>query len=129
MKKFLLLVAIISIPTLFSCKELVVTYKDSGKEITLVKGQVLKITLPANASTGNIWRKTAYNDSIIYRYGKSNYMLADENAVGSPGTLTVRFKALNSGKTKLFMEYGSRFDEHEKALKEFSLDITVVDMK
>ena len=105
------------------------TYKDSGKTITLAKGQMLKIQLPANASTGNVWRKTVYNDSIISRIGKPNYMLSDDGAVGASGTLTIRYKAINTGTTDFFMEYGSRFDVNEPSLKEFTLSINVVEVQ
>lgn len=103
------------------------TYRDSGKTITLVKGQMLKVQLPANASTGNVWRKTVYNDSIITRVGKPNYMLSDDGSVGATGTLTIRFRAINTGNTNLLMEYGSRFDINEPTLKEFTLDINVIE--
>lgn len=129
MRKYFIFSLILVIPIIYSCKEMLLTYKDSGKTITLAKGQMLKIQLPANASTGNIWRNTIYNDSIISRIGKPNYMLSDDGSVGATGTLTLRFRAINTGSSKLFMEYGSRFDINKPILKEFSLDINVVEVQ
>jgi predicted secreted protein len=126
MKKFLLFIIVASIPIFYSCDEKSVAYEDSGKTIELFPGQYLKVVLPANASTGNIWRKSFYDNKIIGRSGKPNYMLGDDGAIGSSATMTFRFKALKEGKTTLKMLYGNRFDEQAKPLKEFILEIVVV---
>ena len=64
MKKVVLITFILTIPLLFACKEKIVRYSDSGKTINLMVGQVLKIELPGDASSGSDWRKIAYNDSV-----------------------------------------------------------------
>jgi inhibitor of cysteine peptidase len=123
MKKIVFLTIIISV-LLYSCKEMSVKYSDSGSTIDMVVGQVLKIELPANASTGNTWRKIIYNDSVIVKTGKPNYMLADDR-IGSAGVYYYRFKSINPGKTSLYMEYGSKYDDEKQAVKIFKLDINV----
>ncbi len=92
----------------------------------MVVDQILKVELPGNTSTGNDWRQIAYNDSVIMRNGKPNYMLADDR-MGSPGVYYFRFRAISVGTSKLYMEYGSKYDSGKKALKTFELDIIVVD--
>lgn len=113
------------LPFFYACKEKHVKYEDSGKTIHLMIDQVLKVQLPSNASTGNDWRKTAYDDKIIDRLGKPNYMLSD-GRTGSPGMTIFRFKALQVGETHLFMEYGNKYDSDKVALKTFELTIIVV---
>ena len=128
MKRILLLLMVALLPFIYGCKEKHVKYEDSGKTIHLMVDQILKVQLPANASTGNDWRKTAYNDELIYRMGKPNYMLGDGRD-GSPGMVIFRFKAKKAGETKLTMEYGSKYDSDKAALKTFELDIVVVEKK
>ncbi len=113
---------------LLSCKELSVKYSDSGSSVDMVVGQVVKIELPANASTGNTWRKIMYNDSVIVKSGKPNYMLGDDR-IGSAGVYYYRFEAVNAGTTELIMEYGSKFDDKKEALKIFTLNINVHEVK
>lgn len=124
MKKLFSFLVIIIVPLLYACKEIKVTYSDSGSTIDMVVGQILKIELPANASSGNTWRKIVYEDSVIVKSGKPNYMLSDDR-LGSPGVYYYRFKAVGQGTSKLFMEYGSKYDDDKKALKVFEITIIV----
>lgn len=124
MNKLVYLLLICVIPTMYSCKEKKVTYADNGKVIDLVVGQVLKIELPANTSTGNTWRRIAYNDSVIIKKGKPNYMLGDDR-IGSPGVYYYRFTAIAEGKSVLQMEYGSKYDDKKPALKNFEITVVV----
>lgn len=116
---------VLMLPFLYGCKEIVAKYEDSGKTIHLMVDQILKVNLPANASTGNDWRKTAYDNTILHRMGKPNYMLSDD-AMGSPGVMMFRFKGLKPGETKLTMEYGNKYDSDKEAVKIFELNIVVV---
>lgn len=128
MKKYLLISIMLLMPFLYGCKDIVVKYEDSGKTIHMMVDQILKVNLPSNASTGNDWRKTAYDNKIIHRMGKPNYILGD-GSVGSPGITMFRFKALKKGETKLTMEYGNKYDSDKEAVKTFELNIVVVDKK
>ena len=124
MKKLFLFIVIISVPVLYGCKEIKVTYAKSGSTIDMVVGQILKVELPANASSGNTWRRIAYDDTVIVKSGKPNYMLADDR-IGSAGVYYYKFKTVGSGTTKLLMEYGSKYDNDKKAVKNFEITITV----
>ena len=115
-------------PVLYGCKEIKVTFAESGSTIDMIVGQTLKVELPANASSGNTWRKIMYNDSIIVKSGKPNYMLADDR-IGSPGVYYYRFKTIGQGKTKLIMEYGNKYDDDKKALKTFEITLIVHENK
>ncbi len=128
MKKLFILFLVASSLILYGCKEIKVTYSESGSTIDMVVGQVLKVELPSNASSGNTWRKIMYNDSIIVKTGKPNYMLADDR-IGSAGVYYYRFKTIGPGTTKLVMEYGSKYDDDKKTLKTFDITIVVHENK
>lgn len=124
MKKIVLLTFILTIPLLFACKEKIVRYSDSGKTINLMVGQILKIELPGDAASGSDWRKISYNDSVLIRKGKSNYMLSSD--ASSPGVYYFRFSAINPGNSKIKMEFGNKYDDEKKATKTFELDVVVI---
>jgi predicted secreted protein len=90
-----------------------------------VVDQILKVQLPGDAASGSDWRQMAYNDSVIIRKGKSNYMLGD-GSTSDPGIYIFRFVAKAPGKSKLLMEYGDKYDSDEAATRKFELDIIVV---
>ena len=125
MNKYLFLILVVFIAFSYGCREKAVKYEDSGKTIHLMIDQILKVSLPSDASTPNDWRKTAYNDEILHRMGKPNYMLSD-GSTGSPGMTTFKFKALQVGESKLYMEYGNKYKSEKAALKVFELNIVIV---
>jgi predicted secreted protein len=124
MKNHFWLLLTISLIFLYSCKEKIVRYSDSGKEIEMAVGQVLKIELPGDAASGSDWRKMAYNDAVLIRKGKSNYMLS--NSSSYPGVYYFRFTAINPGKSRIEMEYGSKYDDQKAPTRTFVLDVTVL---
>lgn len=124
MKKLILFTLIIPLPLLYGCREILVKYSDNGTTVHMVVDQVLKVELPGNASSGNDWRKIAYEDSVIIRSGKPNYLLGD-GRVGSAGIYYFRFKALAAGTSKLNMEYGSKYDSDKKPVKIFEITVIV----
>lgn len=125
MNKNIAFLFILLIPIMMGCKELVVTYADSGTTVHLAVDQILKVELPANASTGNNWRKISYNDTVLIKMGKPNYVLSDDRD-GAAGKIYYRFKGLAPGTCKLTMEYGSKYDSSKEPVKIFELDVNVV---
>lgn len=124
MKKLILYLLLVSLPFIYSCKEKIVRYSDSGKTVTIMVNQILKIELPGDAASGSDWRKISYNDSTLLRKKKSNYMLSGSGS--SPGVYYFRFVATNPGTSKIVMEYGNKYDMDKKATKTFELDVVIV---
>jgi len=123
MKRFTLILVIISLPFLYACKEKLVKYKDSGTSIHLMVDQVLKVELPGDATSGSDWREMRYDNVILQKKGKGNYLLGDGT---TPGIYYFRFKAMIPGETKLYMEYGNKYDSDKKATKVFEIDVVVI---
>lgn len=124
MRKYLLVFSFMCLVLQYGCKEKLVTYDDSGSTVYLKVDQILKVELPGNTSTGNDWRKVVYDDKVILKDGKPNYMLADER-IGSAGVYYFKFRAVAPGESKLFMEYGSKYESEKEALKIFELEVVV----
>lgn len=123
MKRFAILLLIISAPVLYACKEKLVKYNDSGTTVTLMVDQVLKVELPADAGSGSDWREMRYDHVILNKKGKGNYVLGDGS---SPGIYYYRFRAMVPGETHLVMEYGNKYDSDKKPTRVFELDVVVV---
>ena len=87
-------------------------------------GQVLKIELPGDASSGSDWRKMSYDDKVLLKKKKGNYMLSDNPS--SPGVYYFRFTAINPGNSHIVMEYGNKYKDEKKATKTFELEVIVV---
>ena len=128
MNKIFLLSLVALVPLLYGCREVVVRYSDNGSTVNMTIDQILKIELPGDATSGSDWRKMAYNDSLIVKSGRSNYMLGDGGG-GSPGVYYFRFKAIAAGKSKLYLEYGSKYDSDEKATKRFEITVVIHEKK
>jgi len=123
MKRFALILLIITIPFLYACKEKLVKYTDSGTTVTLMVEQVLKVELPGDATSGSDWREMRYDNVILNKKGKGNYLLGDGT---TPGIYYFRFRAMIPGETKLYMEFGNKYDSDKKPSKVFEIDVVVV---
>jgi len=125
MRKYLLGFFIVTLLFQYGCKEKTVNYADSGSTVYLKVDQILKVELPGNTSTGNEWRKVAYDDQVILKEGEPTYVPADKR-IGSAGVYYFKFRAIAPGTTKLYMEFGSKYDSSKEALKTFELEVVVV---
>jgi inhibitor of cysteine peptidase len=97
---------------------------DNGTEITLQKGQVLVITLPGNPSTGYSWVMVDPEGAILRQVGEPEFK-ADSELVGAPGTLTLRFEAVEEGQMDLTLEYQRPWETDVDPLETFTADVTV----
>ena len=97
---------------------------DSGREITLQKGQVLVITLPGNPSTGYSWVMVDPEGAILRQIGEPEFK-ADSDLVGAPGTMTLRFEAVEAGQMDLTLEYQRPWETDVEPLETFAAYVTV----
>ena len=76
------------------------------KPISVVKGEEFKITLESNPSTGNQWLIAKPLDERLVKRLGSEYKRGRPGAVGSAGNEILSFKALEEGKTEIYLKYG-----------------------
>jgi inhibitor of cysteine peptidase len=98
--------------------------EDNGTEITLQEGQVLVITLPGNPSTGYSWVLADSEGAIVRQVGEPEFK-ADSELVGAPGTLTLRFEAVEEGEMELTLEYQRPWETDVEPLETFTAYVTV----
>ncbi|MEE4259183.1 MAG: protease inhibitor I42 family protein [Bacteroidales bacterium] len=126
MKKLLTVFFMIMLVFQYGCKEKRITYADSGSTVNLKVNQVLIIELPGNPSTGNTWRTMVFDENIILKKEDAAFTPKDDR-IGSPGVYHYTFIARAPGKTKLYMEFGPKYDNEKEALKTFDLEVVVSD--
>ncbi len=122
-KSIFILLALI--PLFMGCKEISLSMDDSGKTITVAPGTVIKVTLTSNSSTGNSWHKISYDKSLLMQEGEQVYEKSNTGLTGAPGKVIYAFKALKSGETDLYMEYGAAYSKNNEPVKVFKVKIVV----
>jgi inhibitor of cysteine peptidase len=80
------------------------TAADAGKTIELKSGDTLLVTLEGNLTTGYNWVMSPQDPAVLQQVGEPE-VKADSDKLGSPGLITLKFKAATTGQTNLRLEY------------------------
>ena len=99
--------------------------KDNGKLVELTVGNTLIIELPGNPTTGYTWEVGSVNVSVLKQAGNTAKFKADTDLTGSPGKVTLRFKAVGPGKTTLKLIYRRPWEKDIAPIKAYQADVVV----
>lgn len=105
-------------------KQVNVTQLDDGRQIRLTSGQMLRISLPAQPSTGYSWYIVEQNPSQLQQVGPIQF-LPSHSAVGSRGTQVLTFRAMSGGSSKLRLAYGRQWETSTGPIDRFMLLVSV----
>jgi len=97
--------------------------QDVGKVIELKTGDTLVISLEGNITTGYNWIPAPQEPSLLEQVGGIEVTPVSD-AVGAPGMIVLKFKAIETGQTFLHLEYKRSWEEGVQPEKTF--DVTVV---
>ncbi|OBI92839.1 protease inhibitor I42 family protein [Mycobacterium asiaticum] len=79
-----------------------------SRDVTLEVGETLKVSLGANHSTPYRWTPDPkIADTAVLKQTGHEYIHADTDRVGAPGTEVWMFSSLRPGKTTIVASYGS----------------------
>jgi inhibitor of cysteine peptidase len=98
--------------------------KDDGNQITLQKGQTLTVKLEANPTTGYTWEMVEPEGAILRQAGEPEFN-PDSELLGAPGTLTLRFEAVEAGQMDLRLVYHRPWETGAEPLETFTVQVTV----
>lgn len=103
-----------------------ITEADNGKQITLQSGDVIKLTLESNPTTGYSWQVLEIDNAVLIQDGDPEYKQApiSDGLVGAGGTETFHFKAVEVGKSMMKLGY-MRPWENIPPVETFSLQVVV----
>jgi inhibitor of cysteine peptidase len=100
---------------------------DNGAQVTVEKGQTLVVTLDSNPTTGYSWAMVPTDDGILEQVGEAEFSEnpRSKGKVGAGGTETLRFEAKKTGQTRLELVYRRPWEQGEKPLETFAVQVTV----
>jgi inhibitor of cysteine peptidase len=101
-----------------------VTDKQNGTSKHLKPGNVLRITLDANATTGFEWTVKSVDESVI-KLTDSGYIPPAKALPGAGGKAVLEFTAQSRGKTEIVLIYSRSWEKDVKPLKFYRLKILV----
>jgi inhibitor of cysteine peptidase len=104
--------------------DLVLSLEDSGRTITLERGQIVAVPLEMNSSVGFEWDLREPPDEGILRLLSNEVEVDAPDVVGGGGVQTWRFEAVGEGRTELILERRYRGEEDPDSL-EFRLEVRV----
>ncbi|HXQ38595.1 MAG TPA: protease inhibitor I42 family protein [Anaerolineales bacterium] len=100
------------------------TEADAGSSLELQVGETLGVTLPGNPTTGFQWEVDSVDSAILRQVGELEFEPSG-NAVGSGGTVTLRFAAVGAGQTELKLIHRRPFEENVAPTQTFEVSVTV----
>jgi inhibitor of cysteine peptidase len=98
--------------------------EDNGREITLQKGRTLTIKLEGNPTTGYSWEVVETEGAILQQVGEAEFE-PESDLLGAPGTQTLRFEAVDTGKMELKLVYRRSWETDVEPLETFTVQVTV----
>ena len=99
---------------------------DNGSEVTLNVGDTLEISLAGNPTTGYQWLLMTNTEPVLGHADDPEYVAdeTDEDIVGSGGTFTFTFEALEAGQVDLELGY-MRIWESVPPIETYTLAVSV----
>jgi inhibitor of cysteine peptidase len=103
-----------------------VTMNENGSSITLHRGDVLEVALPASFGTGYSWKIENKTGNVLKASGEPETAPGEKgNQPGQSETQVFRFVTSGEGTAQLEMHYVRPWEKEEKPTKTFSLKVEV----
>ena len=97
-----------------------------AKQVTINAGNILKVTLGSNPSTGFSWEEQAQiGDQTLLEQTDQKFIAPETDIPGAAGNQEWTFKATGQGTTTVFMEYSRPWEGGEKGIWTLELTVTV----
>jgi inhibitor of cysteine peptidase len=108
-------------------REITVGMENNNNSLKVKKGNILAVSLEANASTGYTWDVSAVKKRILQYKGKKYIQPAETGTpiVGASGKEVLRFKAVRRGTSTIKLIYHQPWDKKAKPAKTFTIKVTV----
>jgi inhibitor of cysteine peptidase len=97
----------------------------NNQSLDVKVGQPLVIELDGNPTTGYTWEAKDLDTGMFQQVGKVEFKSANPGLVGSGGTQTLTFKALQAGSGKLELVYHRPWEPDIAPTKTFTITVNV----
>jgi inhibitor of cysteine peptidase len=108
-----------------SSKEVELTSEDDGSQVEVRKGEQLMITLEGNPSTGYSWETQGLDTNVFEQVGDPIFVSSNPDLIGSGGTITLTFNAIQPGTTTINLVYHRPWETDVEPLDTFTVTATV----
>ncbi len=104
-----------------------VSHADSGGTIQMTSGDLLRVELEANPTTGYAWQTLDINPWVLGRTERPEFHrpTSDEPLVGAGGVLTLDFRAVGTGTSPLKLAYTRAWETNVPPARTFDLTVVV----
>ena len=112
-----------------AANEFKLTEKDNGKNIEVHTGDIIRITLESNITTGYDWENADKVDKDILKLDRNDYV-SDPNPEeldGVGGKTVIVYRALKQGKAKIDLSYMQAWEPDADDIEKFSVAVEVLD--
>jgi inhibitor of cysteine peptidase len=97
----------------------------AGKEVEIVAGGSLTVTLESNPTTGFQWELAGISDEAVLELVDQEFVAPETALVGAGGKELWTFKALNEGVSEISMEYRRPWEQDVQPAETFILTVVV----
>ena len=103
------------------------TRDDNGKTLKIKVGDVIRVKLKSNRTTGYSWALTGKTDAKVLKSGEVEYKVDEHPAgmVGVGGNDFCTFTALAPGKTEIALGYARPWEKDKEPAQAFKLTVEV----
>jgi inhibitor of cysteine peptidase len=102
-----------------------VTQADTGRKLTLVRGDVLVVALPSTPGTGFGWQVAHIDRDVLRASGQPQLIQNSQPMPGAPATQVFRFNAARRGSTRLDLVYVRPWERGVPPARAFRLLVRV----
>ncbi|BAY09388.1 protease inhibitor I42 family protein [Calothrix sp. NIES-2098] len=114
------------LPLKSGMSEVTLSQADNGKIITLKRGQILKLRLDENPTTGYRWSMSV-PDSQVLQLNSDNFNQPSNAGIGAGGQRVFAFHANNPGKAKLQMKKLREWIGEQSTIEQFEVTVQVTE--
>jgi inhibitor of cysteine peptidase len=122
---FIALMGLLILTTGCGQQKLALTAADNGSQVEVAVGQQILVTLDGNPSTGYSWDVKDLETSLLEQVGEAKFESSAPSLVGSGGTQTLTFKALQAGTTTLTLVYHRPWETEVEPIDTFSVTVVI----
>ena len=103
------------------------TRDDNGKTLKVKIGDVIRVKLKSNRTTGYSWSLTGKTDAKVLNSGEVEYKVDEHPAgmVGVGGTETFTFTAVAPGRTEIALGYARPWEKDKEPAQSFKATVVV----
>lgn len=100
--------------------------KDNNREITVVRGETIRIELTATGAAGYRWHMKKLDPEYLNLTSEESMRTAPEEKMGAAMKAIWEIIALKKGQTEILMHYFRPWEGQNKALSTYRIKVNII---